>query len=513
MYRNTEEEGINGKQQEQETLVSIVGAGPGDPKLLTIKAMECLRRADALFYDALVNPIILSYCREDCERIPVGKRAGRHSFEQPKINQLLVERALKGGYIVRLKGGDPFVFGRGGEEVLALKEAGIPFEIVPGLTAGITVPAYAGIPMTHREMSRSITFITASVKQQEQYALPWRALAELRGSVAFYMGCRVIPDIATHLIEAGLSPSTPAAILSEGTLPTQRKLVATLGEFQPGFTDYKSWAPGLFVVGEVVQFHHEFDFYFPSRVSQYRLLCVTMDREHSSLSEYLGGQVAYLHTMNMVERKIKAHFTAEELHQLLEAKRLFFTTPMAVDAMVQMLLAGGKDLRSLTAQLLVGSRITAQQLAKYGLRADLQLSTPAELDQLSQDGSKVLILSADDTLAERWKSDLERKGITTSLLLLYEEEPKVYRDDYFTFLRDLDFTHIIFSSSRAIDRFVDLAEGHQLQEMLEQATLITYGEKSQKQLSKRGYTSIAPEEGRSWSNQEVAAYILERPKA
>lgn len=497
----------NEAKAELETLVSIVGAGPGDPKLLTIKAMECLQRADALFYDALVNPIILSYCREDCERIPVGKRAGRHSFEQPKINQLLVDRALKGGRIVRLKGGDPFVFGRGGEEVLALKEAGLPFEIVPGLTAGITVPAYAGIPMTHREMSRSITFITASVKQQEQYALPWKALAELQGSVAFYMGCRVIPEIATHLIEEGLSPSTPAAILSEGTLPSQRKLVATLGEFVPGFTDYKSWAPGLFVVGEVVQFHDQFDFYFPSRISQYRILAVTMDKEASALAPMLQKQVAYFQTMNMVDRVIKPLFSPEELAQLLQADALYFTTPAAVDAMVQMLLGTGKDLRTLTAQLLVGSRITAQQLAKYGLRADAQLTEGVATDVAQS--SHVLILSADDRLGARWQKAFEKEGHTASLLTLYEDHPKSYRDDYFTFLRDLNFTHIIFSSSRAIQRFVDLAEAHDLQEMLQQATLITYGEQSHQQLTARGYEALAPTPGTTWSNQDIAHLITQ----
>lgn len=501
---------MNTDQMIPETLVSIVGAGPGDPKLLTIKAMECLKSADAVFYDALVNPIILSYCREGIERIPVGKRAGRHSHKQDSINNLLVQRALKGGRIVRLKGGDPFIFGRGGEEVEALKVHGIPFEVIPGLTAGITVPAYAGIPMTHRGISRSVTFITASTKSSDIYNLPWRSLAELNGSIAFYMGCRVIPDICKNLIEAGMAPSTPAAVISNGTLPNQRRLIATLDTFTPEFTNYEGWAPGLFVVGEVVNFSRSFDFFSTSEVAQRKVLSITMDREKSSLSKLIEGKVAYTHTMNMSVRREIARSSTVDLRELISASTLLFTTPSAVDATIHLLNSSGLDIRSIEGKIFSTGHTTTEKLLSYGIIPNHTVSKGV-IPEAFFDGntsSDILILSGDEESPTSWDDLFEKRGWKTLRMHLYREEEKQYCADDIMFLKEINFSHIVFSSTRAIELFGRLLEKYQLHEMLQRATLITYGTTTYQALKKLGYESITPQAGDFWRNTDVAAIIL-----
>lgn len=496
------------QEEKRNTLVSIVGAGPGDPQLLTIKAKECLKKADAIFYDALVNPIILSYCREGIERIPVGKRAGRHSHEQESINDLLVKRALKGGHIVRLKGGDPFIFGRGGEEIQALNEYNIPFEVIPGLSAGITVPTYAGIPMTHRGISRSVTLITAASKASSEYHLPWEALANLNGSIAFYMGCRLIPEISKNLIKAGMSPDTPAAIISNGTLPHQRKMIATLSTFQPGYTDYASWSPGLYIVGEVVHFHEEFDFFTTSEVSQRRVLCVTTDRERSNLTDLLEGKVAYVHTMNMVDRQAIGDHDMIDVQKIINAQNLLFITPSAVDAAIQLLNQKGVDIRAIKGNILSGGHTTTKKLMSYGLLSDKVLSLSHMQTPLDTDKNEVLILCADLESADSWSQSLSDKEWKPEKMILYQEVPKHYTEDDITFLKAIQFTHIVFSSTRSIEQFGKLLEKHDLREMLEGATLLTYGKTTYKALKEIGYDSITAPENEFWRNPDIANIIL-----
>lgn len=503
---------MKAQEEKGNTLVSIVGAGPGDPQLLTIKAKECLKKADAIFYDALVNPIILSYCREGIERIPVGKRAGRHSHEQDSINDLLVQRALKGGRIVRLKGGDPFIFGRGGEEIQALNEHNIPFEVIPGLSAGITVPTYAGIPMTHRGVSRSVTLITASSKASSDYHLPWEALANLNGSIAFYMGCRLIPEISKNLIKAGMSPDTPAAIISNGTLPHQRKMIATLSTFQPGYTDYASWSPGLYIVGEVVRLHDEFDFFFTSEVSQRRVLCVTTDRERSNLTDLLEGKVAYVHTMNMVDRQPLDDHDTINVEKIINAQNLLFITPSAVDATIQLLNKKGLDTRAIKGSILSGGHTTTKKLMSYGLLSDKVLSLSHLQAPIESEEHEVLLLCADLDSANSWSQSLSNKGWKPEKMVLYHEMQKNYSEDDISFLKAIQFTHIVFSSTRSIEQFGKLLEKHQLHEMLDGATLLTYGKTTYKALKEIGYESITAPEGEFWRNPDIARIILNESK-
>ena len=233
-------------------LVSLVGAGPGDPGLMTIKGMRCLAEADVVIYDFLANSVLLEKARPGCEILCAGKQAGRHSMAQEEINALIVEKALEGKRVCRLKGGDPFVFGRGGEEALHLREKGVPFEVVPGVTSAVAVPAYAGIPVTHRGAAASFRVITGHEAPGKQESdLNWDEIAATEGTLVFLMGVRNLPLICERLIAGGRSPETPAAIIARGTGPAQRTVLATLGDIVERMEEAGIKPPAVTVVGEV----------------------------------------------------------------------------------------------------------------------------------------------------------------------------------------------------------------------------------------------------------------------
>jgi uroporphyrin-III C-methyltransferase len=236
--------------------VYLVGAGPGDPGLLTIKAKTLLENADVVIYDALVSPPILAMINPRAERIHAGKRRGRHSLVQDEISTLLIEKATTNAVIVRLKGGDPFVFGRGGEEMEALIGAGISVEIVPGITSGIAVPAYAGIPLTHRDYSSSVTFVTGhEMAGKYRPDVQWRAIATASETIVVYMGVHNLPHIVCELTAAGKSPDTPIALIRWGTTPQQEELIGTLSTIVDQIEETGFEAPAIAVIGNVVNLH------------------------------------------------------------------------------------------------------------------------------------------------------------------------------------------------------------------------------------------------------------------
>jgi uroporphyrin-III C-methyltransferase len=232
--------------------VYLVGAGPGDPELLTLRALRIIAEADVLVYDHLVSETILGLVRPEAERIYAGKERGNHAVPQDDLNLLLVRLAQQNKRVVRLKGGDPYTFGRGGEEVETLKEHGIPFEVVPGITAAAGVAAYAGIPLTHRNFAQACVFVTGHLKDGSMN-LDWPGLARRRQTVIIYMGLSGLPYLCEQLIAHGLPPDWPAAIVQQGTTPNQRTVTGTLATL-PGLAVAAGLkAPTLIIVGEVVQ--------------------------------------------------------------------------------------------------------------------------------------------------------------------------------------------------------------------------------------------------------------------
>lgn len=233
--------------------VYLVGAGPGDPGLLTVRGKSLLECADAVVYDALVSEAVLAAVNPRAERVFAGKRRGNHTLLQPDINQLLVSLARQHAVVVRLKGGDPFTFGRGGEEMQDLVAAGIPVEVVPGVTAGIAAPAYAGIPVVHRDFSSSVTFVTGhEAVGKYRPRVDWQAIARSSETIVIYMGVRSLPTILPQLLAAGLSPQTPIALVRWGTLPEQEELFGTLETIAGAMAAANFAAPAIAIVGKVV---------------------------------------------------------------------------------------------------------------------------------------------------------------------------------------------------------------------------------------------------------------------
>ncbi len=239
-------------EQVRQGKVYLVGAGPGDPELLTLKAVRCLGKADVVVYDRLINTAILEEVPPDAELIFAGKGPGCHTMKQEEINALLITHAQMARTVVRLKGGDPFVFGRGGEEALALQAAGIPFEIVPGISSAIAVPAYAGIPVTHREVSSSFTVVTGHEDPRHASSVNWQALANIGGTLVFLMGVTKLSSITQQLVDNGLLPDTPAAIIQQGTVAQQKIATGSLATIAKLAEREHIQSPAIVVIGAVV---------------------------------------------------------------------------------------------------------------------------------------------------------------------------------------------------------------------------------------------------------------------
>jgi uroporphyrin-III C-methyltransferase len=241
--------------------VYLVGAGPGDPELITVKGLKSIQQADVILYDRLINDELLSYAKPDAELIYCGKLPDYHLLQQETINHFLVKYAKEGNVVTRLKGGDPFVFGRGGEEAEALAKHGIDFEIVPGITAGIAAPAYAGIPVTHRDYGSSFAFITGHRKKGEDDDHKWDALAKGIDTLAIYMGVKNLPYIQQKLLQHGKNPETPVAFIHWGTCKDQKTVVSTLEAAVDTAAKEKIENPSLIIIGEVVKMRQKISWF------------------------------------------------------------------------------------------------------------------------------------------------------------------------------------------------------------------------------------------------------------
>mgnify|MGYP000908347643 CR=1 FL=1 len=246
--------------------VYLVGAGPGDPELLTLKALRLMKQADVAVYDRLIGPEILQLLEPRVECIFVGKAPDHHTLPQNDINRLLVDLALQGKNVLRLKGGDPFIFGRGGEEIQTLMAAGIRFQVVPGVTAAAGCAAYAGIPLTHRDFAQSCVFVTGHLKEGT-LDLNWPALAQPRQTVVFYMGLKSVEHICERLREYGMAPDMPVALVEQGTLAGQRVHVSTIAGLPQRLIGAGARSPALLIVGEVVKLHSQLMWFQPAPLS------------------------------------------------------------------------------------------------------------------------------------------------------------------------------------------------------------------------------------------------------
>jgi uroporphyrinogen III methyltransferase/synthase len=353
--------------------VYLVGAGPGDPGLLTLKGKQILERADCVVYDFLVNKELLRLARADAEKIGIGRRGEADRLRQAETNQLLVERARAGKLVCRLKGGDPFVFGRGGEEAQVLADAGIAFEVVPGVSAGHSVPAYAGIPITHRDITSTVTFVAGHEDpEKETSRLDWSHLGTCPGTLIFFMAVRNLPRITQALIEHGRSAATPAAVIQWGSLPRQKVIEGTLADIAAKASAITS--PAITVIGEVVDLRKRLNWFehlplFGKRIA------ITRAREQASVLRdelaALGAEVIDIPTIEIRPPDSWEPLDAA-IRRLEEFNYLLVTSANGVKNFLARLALSGRDVRSLKG-IIIGAigPATAAEFARTGVKVDL----------------------------------------------------------------------------------------------------------------------------------------------
>ncbi len=349
--------------------VAFVGAGPGDAGLLTARALELIALADVILYDRLIPAEALAGARSDAELRYVGKEGGGASVPQEETEALMLERARAGALVVRLKGGDPFVFGRGGEEALALRAAGIGFEVVPGVTAGIAAAGYAGIPVTHRGIASGVALIAAHEDPtKDERLLDWTALAAFPGTLVFYMGVRTLPPVTERLLAAGRPGSQPAAVVSHGTLPEQLTVRGTLETIAAAASSAGVTAPAITVIGDVAALHDELDWRRPGPLAGASVVVTRARAQASELAarlRALGAQVIETPSIRIVARP-------DELPSLDGFDLVCLTSPNGVGILFQKLAARGEDARALAAaRVAVIGPGTARALREHGVIADV----------------------------------------------------------------------------------------------------------------------------------------------
>ena len=360
-------------------MVYLVGAGPGDYRLISMKAVDCLKMADVVVYDRLADDRILRWAPENAEYIYVGKASSNHTMKQEDINQLLVDKAKEGKCVVRLKGGDPFVFGRGGEEGLLLRKNNLPFEIVPGITSAISVPAYAGIPVTHRAVATSFAVVTGHEDPTKGKSnMRWEHLATGVDTLVFLMGVANLPHITGKLIANGRSADTPAAVIRWGTKPEQRTLITTVGKAAEDVAKNGIKPPAIFIVGEVVNLRDSlqwFDNLAQRPLFGKRILVTRARSQASQLTaklENLGAEVIEVPAITITDPVDLYAALDQAIGQLQDYHWVMFTSANGVKHFFARLLQAGKDARALGyAKIAAIGSATAAELKKYGLVADV----------------------------------------------------------------------------------------------------------------------------------------------
>ncbi len=356
-------------------VVYLVGAGPGDPGLMTARSLALIASADVILHDRLIPPAALAGARADAELVYVGKRPGDNAVEQDGIEALLVDRARAGRSVVRLKGGDPFVFGRGGEEAEALAAAGIDFEVVPGVTAGVAAPAYAGIPVTHRDDASAVAFVTGHEDPAKpETALDWEALARFPGTLVLYMGVKNLPLIAERLAAAGRDPAEPAAAIERGTLDGQRTVTATLAELPAAVAEAGLGAPAILLFGSVAA-RRDSIAWIERRPLWGRTVVVTRARAQASglaaTLRDLGAEVVELPAIR-IEPRLDTDAVRDAVADLHSYAVVVLTSPNGVHLLFEAMAAHGRDARALAnANVAAIGPGTARALAAHGVIADL----------------------------------------------------------------------------------------------------------------------------------------------
>jgi len=429
--------------------VHLVGAGPGDPGLLTVRAVELLGTADVVLYDRLIPPEALRHARADAELVYVGKQGGGPQMPQAEIERLLVSRARAGRRVVRLKGGDPFVFGRGGEEALVLREAGVEFEIVPGITAGIAAPAYAGIPVTQRELASGVAFVTGHEDpSKEESAIDWAPLARFPGTLVFYMGVRALGRIAERLQAEGRPADEPVAVIERGTLPGQRTLVTRLADVADRAAAAGLRAPAITLVGPVALLREQLA-WVERRPLHGRTVAVTRARPQASP---LAARLRELGAEVIEAPAIRTVSLAAEVPDLRGYDALCATSPNGVHELFARLLDSGRDARGLAGlHVAAMGPGTARAFREHGVAADtVPVRSVAEglVEALVDVPLERVLLARAREGRDVLVDALHERGVHVDVLGLYETVPEPLDADAVAAVAGADY--VTFTSASTV---------------------------------------------------------------
>jgi uroporphyrinogen III methyltransferase/synthase len=485
--------------------VYLIGAGPGDPGLITVKGLECVKKADVIIYDYLANGRLLDQRRPEAELIYVGKQGSRHTLPQDQINTLIVEKAREGKVVARLKGGDPFIFGRGGEEAEELVENGIPFEVVPGVTSAISAPSYAGIPLTHRDHTASVAFVTGHEDPTKpESKVHWDKISTGVGTLVFFMGMKNLQHIVDNLVSHGRSPDTPIALIQWGTRTDQRVVTGTLKDIVSLVKDAKLGPPAIIVVGEVVRLRHKLNWYESKPFFGKRIIVTRSRDQASAFAEMLidrGATAIEFPTIEVVPPE-----NWNELDNAIQTIDTFdwliFTSANAVRFFMERLRTLNKDLRILKGVNIctVGPK-TSESLESYGLRADL---VPAEfkaegvlaaLGGVAVRGLKFLIPRA-KVAREIIPDKLRELGARVDVVTAYENrKPSSDVNRVRKLLDERKISAITFTSSSTVHNFVEIIGKKEYKSLLNGVTVACIGPVTAKTAQEYGIkTDIMPKD-------------------
>lgn len=445
--------------------VYLVGAGPGDFKLITLKGQDAIKAADVIVYDRLASPKLLDFRRENCELIYVGKESSNHTKTQDEINDIICQKALEGKIVTRLKGGDPYVFGRGGEEGQYLIERGVNVEVVPGITSAIGGLAYAGIPITHRDYASSFHVITGHLKD-EKSELDWDVLAKLKGTLVFLMGMSELKKITARLIENGMDETTPVGVINWATTDKQKVAVGTLSDIYEITQEKGLTSPSIIVVGHVVKLREDLNF-FEKKPLWGKKIVVTRARSQSSkvveqIYELGGTAIEF----PVIKIRDLSHDPSiiEDIKRVKDYNYLIFTSQNGVKLFFNKMFSLGLDMRSVSgAKIVAIGKVTAQELEKYHLHADIipedyiAEGIYKELKDILRPEDKILLPRAKesrDFLVEELSKLAQIKEIKIYETIIGEGIEKI--EEVKTLLHKNEIDYITFTSSSTVKNLVKI---------------------------------------------------------
>jgi uroporphyrinogen III methyltransferase/synthase len=485
--------------------VFLIGAGPGDPGLITVKGLAFLKKADVVVYDYLANEDLLKAAKEGAERIYVGKKGGDHTLSQEEINALIIRKAEEGKTVARIKGGDPFIFGRGGEEAEELAKAGISFEIVPGVTSAIAVPAYAGIPLTHRDFTSTVSFITGHEDPtKKESKIRWDKISTGAGTLVFLMGMGNLPMIAAELIKNGRDPETPVALIRWGTLPEQETTIGKLKNIGEIARTKKIRPPVVILVGEVIELREKLNWFEHLPLFGKKILVTRAREQASDLSERvrdLGGIPIEFPTIEVIPPESWAdadHCAA----QMAVYDWVIFTSANGVKFFLERIFALGRDIRDLKGPRIcaIGPK-TAEALDALKVKVDL---VPSEyraesifegLKKEDLKGKRLLIPRAKlarDVLPQ----ELRKTGASVDVVEVYQTiRPAGNAEEVKRLLRNKSISAITFTSSSTVRNFADLVGINEVRDLMGGVAIASIGPITAERARTLGIkTTVMPEE-------------------